>query len=124
MTKGLAAGPYGDPARFDPAPVENMTFMDAIGGSYERYVHDDNLLDDDELDNDVCDDDDDVGCVYFRAISMFRTSYSIVNQARAALPREVGARVWFSQYAPASSSYIPLYVSAHAIPKPYTRFVM
>lgn len=38
LTKGLAAGPYGDPNRFDPAPQpdDNLTMIDIIEGSYER----------------------------------------------------------------------------------------
>lgn len=52
LTQGLASGPYGDPARFDIAAVDNMTLNDVLQGSYER------------------------------AISMFRTSYSFVAIAR------------------------------------------
>eukprot|EP00607_Mallomonas_marina_P009286 CAMPEP_0182418534 /NCGR_PEP_ID=MMETSP1167-20130531/2939_1 /TAXON_ID=2988 /ORGANISM="Mallomonas Sp, Strain CCMP3275" /LENGTH=659 /DNA_ID=CAMNT_0024592781 /DNA_START=89 /DNA_END=2068 /DNA_ORIENTATION=- len=91
MTKGLASGPFGDPNRFDPAPTGNMTSKDVVQGAFER------------------------------AISMFRTSYSIVVEPRARLPNLVGARVWFCQYAPATSSYTPIYVSASTLPKAYTR---
>ena len=52
LTKGVAAGPYGDPARFDVAPVDGMTMAEALQGSYQR------------------------------PISMFRTSYSFVATAR------------------------------------------
>ena len=91
LTKGLAAGPYGDPNRFDMAaqPAENMTVMDAIQGSYER------------------------------SISLFRTSYSFVAQARQ-VP-DLLSMFWFSQYAPSSSSYVPLYVSSEIVPLPYSR---
>ena len=36
LTQGLAAGPYGDPNRWDVTPVDNMTRYDMIQGSYER----------------------------------------------------------------------------------------
>ena len=40
LTKGIAAGPYGDPNRFDgaPQPADNLTINDVIQGSYERYI--------------------------------------------------------------------------------------
>jgi dipeptidase len=90
LTKGLAAGPYGDPNRYDVAPVDGMTMQQAIGGSYER------------------------------AISMYRTSYSVIAQARSHLPNQVGGRVWFAPSTPANAAYVPLYVTATTIPKPYT----
>eukprot|EP01035_Chromulina_nebulosa_P019906 gene19906-25861_t len=90
LTKGLAAGPYGDPQRYDIAPVENLTFADMIQGSFER------------------------------AISMFRTSYSFVAVSRKDVPDEL-TLLWFSQYAPSSTSYTPFYVSAEELPPPYTR---
>lgn len=92
LTKGLAAGPYGDPNRFDMAaqPDDNMTMVDIIQGTYER------------------------------AISLFRTSYSIVVQARPATPDQL-ALLWFSQYAPSSANYAPLYLAAADVPAPYKR---
>lgn len=59
LSKGLAAGPYGDPNRFDIAPVDNLTFTDVIDGSFER------------------------------AISLFRTSYSFVAHARPEAPDQL-----------------------------------
>ena len=91
LTQGLAAGPYGDPNRWDSAPVDNLTRADVLQGSFER------------------------------AISMFRTSYSIVAVARAAVPDQL-ALVWICQYAPSSSSYAPFYVAADAVPAPYSRW--
>jgi dipeptidase len=90
LTKGLAAGPYGDPNRFDWTAVDNMTTMEVFQGSFER------------------------------AISLFRTSYSIVAVPRESVPDQLSL-VWICQYAPSSSSYIPLYVSMAAMPGPYTR---
>lgn len=91
LTKGLAAGPYGDPNRWDWTPTGNMTLFNASKGSFER------------------------------AISLFRTSYSIVAQARPHLPNEVGALVWYTQYAPSVSAYTPLYVASENAPVEYTR---
>ena len=91
LTKGLAAGPYGDPNRFDMVARDNLTMMDMIQGGFER------------------------------AISLFRTSYSIVCMARAKLPNPVGAMVWFTQHAPSGSSYTPLYVSASNPPAGYMK---
>mmetsp|Transcript_4731 Transcript_4731/g.6492 ORF Transcript_4731/g.6492 Transcript_4731/m.6492 type:complete len:670 (+) Transcript_4731:1-2010(+) len=91
LTKGVAAGPYGDPNRFDvaPQPADNLTLVDVIQGSYER------------------------------SISLFRTSYSFVAVCRE-VPDHL-ALLWFSQYAPSSSSYAPFYVAAEFVPVPYSR---
>jgi dipeptidase len=92
LTSGLAAGPYGDPNRFDPAAVNGMVMAEVLNGSFER------------------------------PISMFRTSTHIVAEARGHLPAAIGARVWLGVYNPASSSYIPLYPSAAGrLPTSYTR---
>ena len=84
MTKGVAGGPYGDPARFDVAPVDGMTMEDALGGSYER------------------------------SISIFRTSYSFVAVARKSIVSNILAMIWFGQYQPSSGNYVPVYVAADA----------
>jgi dipeptidase len=36
MTQGLAAGPYGDPNRWDMTPVDNLTYTEMLQGTYER----------------------------------------------------------------------------------------
>lgn len=76
LTQGLAAGPYGDPNRFDAAPTaENgLTFTELIQGSYER------------------------------SISLFRTSYSFVAPSRASVDDSLSL-LWFAQHAPSGSSY-------------------
>jgi dipeptidase len=91
LTKGLAAGPYGDPNRFDPAPQpsDNLTMVDIIEGSYER------------------------------AISLFRTSYSFVAQSRN-ISDTLGL-LWFGPYAPSSTSYAPIYIHSNILPASYTR---
>ena len=92
LTQGIAAGPYGEPNRWDmaPQPKDNLTFIDVLQGSYER------------------------------AISLFRTSYSFVAVSRENVP-DVLSLLWFSQYAPSSSSYAPFYVSADKLPEAYTK---
>eukprot|EP01038_Epipyxis_sp_PR26KG_P011223 gene11223-15063_t len=55
-----------------------------------------------------------------RAISLFRTSYSFVTQSRRNVPNEL-ALLWMSQYAPDSSVYTPMYVSADALPPSWIR---
>jgi dipeptidase len=37
MTKGIGAGPFGDPTRFDMSLQHNMTMMTLLSGGYERY---------------------------------------------------------------------------------------
>jgi dipeptidase len=91
LTKGLASGPYGEPNRWDWNPTGNMSLFNVSRGSFER------------------------------AISLFRTSYSIVAQARPHLPAQIGALVWYTQYAPSVSSYIPLYVASESPPAAFTR---
>jgi dipeptidase len=86
------SGPYGDPNRFDPAPQP-----------------DDNMTVFDIVQGS-----------YERSISLFRTSYSFVATARASVPDVLGL-LWFTQYAPSSSSYTPLYISANQAPSTHTR---
>ena len=90
MTKGVAGGPYGDPARFDVTPTDGMTMVEALDGSFER------------------------------SISIFRTSYSFVAVARKNLPTDLLSMLWFGQYQPSTSNYVPVYVAAEAA-RPLTR---
>ena len=90
LTQGIQSGPYGDPNRFDSTPVDNLTREDILQGSYER------------------------------AISLFRTSYSIVAVARSNIPDSL-ALLWLCQYAPSSSSYAPFYLASTTVPTPYSK---
>ena len=58
-----------------------------------------------------------------RAISLFRTSTSHIAQSRSSVPDILGL-VWLCQYAPDSSTYIPLYVSGKSLPRPWIRGAM
>jgi len=91
LTQGLQAGPYGDPERWDVSPVDGMDLAEVMEGSFER------------------------------AISLFRTSYSFVAVSRKHLPDPVSSVLWFSQYAPASTTYTPFYVAATDAPRAYTK---
>lgn len=77
--------------RWDAAPSAEMSLIDVMQGSFER------------------------------AISLFRTSYSFVAVSRSNLPDTIAPVMWFTQYAPASSSYTPFYVSSNDAPRPYTK---
>ncbi|CAE7683826.1 unnamed protein product, partial [Symbiodinium microadriaticum] len=54
-----------------------------------------------------------------RSISLFRTSTSIVAQARKHVPNILGL-VWVSQYAPDMSSYVPFYVATSKLSSAWT----
>ncbi|RYG68054.1 hypothetical protein EON64_06015 [archaeon] len=84
--EGMAAGPYGDPNRFDLWSNGNMTVWDANEGEFPR------------------------------TISLFRTSYSFVTEARSDLPKHFN-KVWFAEYAPDNSVFVPMYVEATELPK-------
>ncbi|OQS00657.1 peptidase [Achlya hypogyna] len=89
MTQGPAAGPYGDPDRYDINGNGNMTKATAMTGHFER------------------------------AISIFRTSFSFVSVANASAPR-LGF-VWFGQYGPHATSYVPIFTHVNQVPALYTR---
>ena len=54
---------------------------------------------------------------YERAISIFRAAYTWVSQSRADAPGR--GRVWFGQYAPHSSTHVPVYVGAGRVPRAF-----
>ncbi|KAJ8604794.1 hypothetical protein CTAYLR_001067 [Chrysophaeum taylorii] len=86
-TKGLAAGPYGDPSRFDPADTHGIFGDDGVDGHAANYLGN-----------------------YERVISLFRCVYSFVTQ-----PSDL-AVFWVAQYAPHASTHVPVYVDAPQIP--------
>jgi dipeptidase len=93
LGKGLAAGPFGDVMRYEAAPIT----LDPIDGIL--YPNESNIALRPE-----------------RAISLYRTVYASIAQARQGLPDSVGAVVWISPYAPHHSSYVPIYTSAEQTP--------
>jgi dipeptidase len=88
LTKGFAAGPYGNPIRYDEgsARKNNLTNWDVSHGAFPR------------------------------AIAIMRTSWHYVAQSRPQLPNEVGGILWYSQYQPSAGAYAPLYVSMNEAP--------
>lgn len=91
LTKSIAAGPYGDPDRYDAEGVGDMSHEKAVSGEFAR------------------------------GISMFRTSYSSVSRSCAHLPKELSAMIRFAQQQPDTSTFIPLYVSSEMVPRELSR---
>ncbi|TYZ64913.1 hypothetical protein PybrP1_001136 [[Pythium] brassicae (nom. inval.)] len=54
-----------------------------------------------------------------RPISSFRTIYSFVLQARAALPDALGCVLWYAQSSPHASVYVPFSCRQRAVPSAY-----
>lgn len=85
-SKGIAAGPFGNPDRFKGATAEK-----ALNGSWER------------------------------TITLFRTTYSFVNQARKGIDSSVGGVTWFGPHAAHGTCYVPLMAGGMTeLPKGYT----
>jgi dipeptidase len=82
LTKGLAAGPFGNPIRFDGESK-------GVTGGWER------------------------------PISMFRTIYSFVLQARGHLEDNVGGIMWYGQSTPHGSVYVPFSCAQNEVPESY-----
>jgi dipeptidase len=98
MSRGLAAGPFGDVMRYEAAPSS----MDPVDGIL--YPNESNIAIRPE-----------------RAISLYRTVYASIAQARVDLPDTIGAVVWISPYAPHHSSYVPVYTNADQTPSPISQ---
>lgn len=93
LSKGVAAGPYGDPRRFDgsinqPWNEDNLTLAEERSGGFER------------------------------AISIQRTAYSTVIVSRESASSLFSSVLWVAQYAPHMGVYVPIYVGAgdNAVP--------
>lgn len=92
MTASAASEPFGNPERFDMAPVGNLT-LDEVSAAGE----------------------------FGRAISIGRTSYVAVVRSTNKLPKEIGPMMYFSQQQPDASVFLPLYVAAARLPRQFTR---
>ncbi|KAH8054252.1 C69 peptidase-like protein [Aureococcus anophagefferens] len=99
MTRGIAAGPHGDPNRFDTSATFDV-----------GYAHAGDAVTMDEASSGM----------FERAISIFRCSYSFVSQSRGVRGEAAGypSVLWVAQYAPHAASYVPVYVDADAVPEP------
>ena len=92
QTKGITAGPFGNPYRY-PGP------MDAG--------------------NDTGDPNAKLEGAWERPLSIYRSGYSYVLQARSWLPDPIGGIAWFGPDEPMSTVITPFYVGVDSIAKPY-----
>ena len=92
QTKGITAGPFGNPYRY-PGP------MDAG--------------------NDTGNPDAKLKGAWERPLSIYRSGYSFVLQARDWLPDPIGGIVWFGPDEPMSSVITPFYVGVDSIYRAY-----
>jgi len=98
QTKGLAAGPYGNPNRYD----RNTEVQPEVSKGY-----------------------------FERTISIHRTSYSFVAQAKAPTgepraanvdyPNGLGGVLWLAHHSPQNSVYLPLYSATLSLPASFGR---
>jgi dipeptidase len=90
LTKGLAAGPFGNPTRWG---VKG----DQKPGTLGEDRHD-----------------------WERSIALYRCSYSFVSQSRSWLPDPVGGVLWFGQDSPDTTVYVPVYSGVTEVPESWS----
>jgi dipeptidase len=90
LTVGLAAGPFGDPTRFE-GQAEGMADKEGrltpLTGEFER------------------------------PLNIYRAVYTHVSQSRKGLPDAIGGVTWFGPDRPASAVLMPFYVGATGLPQ-------
>ena len=89
LTKGLAAGPFGDPNRFEgqaEGVADKEGRMTPLKGEFER------------------------------PLNIYRTVYTYVNQSRNWLPDAIGGITWFGPDRPATAVLMPFYAGATGLP--------
>ncbi|MGD9948848.1 MAG: dipeptidase [Desulfobulbus sp.] len=91
LTKGLAAGPFGDPIRFE--------------GGAESLANKEGTL-------------SEVKGEFERPLNIYRCVYAYVNQSRDWLPGPIGGLTWFGPDRPATAVLMPFYVGATDLPEP------
>ncbi|KNC76378.1 hypothetical protein SARC_11120 [Sphaeroforma arctica JP610] len=91
LTKGVSAGPYGDPDRYDQHAVEGLTRAEVKKGH-----------------------------AYERAISLYRTNYAYVASGRADLPDHIGSLLWYVPHQPSDGAYVPVYTASTELPTALT----
>ena len=90
LTKGLAAGPFNNPNRFEghaEAVADKDGKLSPVKGAFER------------------------------PLNIYRCVYSYVNQSRGWLPDAVGGVCWFGPDRPATSVLMPFYAGALDLPR-------
>ncbi len=88
LTKGLAAGPFGDPNRFEgqaESVVEKVPTT--LKGAFER------------------------------PLNIYRCVYAYVNQSRSWLPDPIGGLCWFGPDRPATAVLMPFYAGVSKLPE-------
>ncbi|HWR38926.1 MAG TPA: C69 family dipeptidase [Patescibacteria group bacterium] len=94
LTKGLAAGPFGDPNRFEgqaESTADREGRLTSVVGEFER------------------------------PLNIYRCVYAYVNQSRKWLPDAVGGLTWFGPDRPATAVLMPFYAGAGALPESIQR---
>ncbi|MCB9246370.1 MAG: C69 family dipeptidase [Flavobacteriales bacterium] len=91
MTKGLAAGPYGDP---------NRLYNYAYDGSQKNVVQ----------------PGTDLTGAFERPVSVYYCGYSFINHIRPHLPDPIGGICWFGPDQPMSTCYVPFYAGIKSLP--------
>jgi dipeptidase len=89
LTKGLAAGPFGDPNRFEgqaEGVADKEGRLTPLKGEFER------------------------------PLNIYRTVYTYVNQSRNWLPDAIGGITWFGPDRPATAVLMPFYAGATGLP--------
>jgi len=92
MSKGVGAGPFGTPERFDwwNSHDGSLTFSESGLGYFERPV------------------------------GMYRTVTGLVATPRKDVPPLLGASFWMCQYNPGASVFLPLFVGVKSLPPAFT----
>ena len=88
LTKGLAAGPFGNPNRFEgsaEAVADKEGKLTPLKGEFER------------------------------PLNIYRCAYAYVNQSRKWLPAPIGGVTWLGEDRPATSVLFPLYAGGSGI---------
>lgn len=88
LTTGLAAGPFGNPNRFE---------------GHGEAVSDGNLSP--------------VQGAFERPLNIYRCVYSYVTQCRTGMPGEIGTVIWFAPDRPATAVLMPFYAGALDLPE-------
>ena len=94
LTKGLAAGPFGNPHRFEgqaESVADKEGKLSPLVGAFER------------------------------PLNIYRCVYSYVNQLRSWLPDPIGGVMWFGADRPATSVLMPFYAGALDLPESVQR---
>ncbi|SDK51069.1 Dipeptidase [Maridesulfovibrio ferrireducens] len=91
LTKGLAAGPFNDPNRFE-GQAESVSKkegeLSTVKGAFER------------------------------PLNIYRCVYAYVNQSRKWLPDSIGGLTWYGPDRPATACLMPFYAGVNNLPAP------